>query len=172
MNMQIVKLSILLVALAWVPPAKAQEEEPGIDDGNVRCISTRRIRRTRIIDDQNVLIYLTATTIYHNVLRNACHGLERRRTFSYHSSDGLLCEGDGLSPMAGEVWGAVRPPASCWFGPHVKISKEDADAMRDAKKNGPTIEPRPLPMPEPAEVSGENEESESNRFQNVAAKSG
>ena len=164
-NVRLIKVSVLLVALVWVPPSdaqdNAQEEEVVVDDGAPNCISSRRIRRIRIIDDQNVLIYLSAQTIYHNQFRNPCTGLERRRTFSYNSNDGLLCEGDGIAALAGEVWGAARPVPSCWLGPHRKISKEEADAMRDAKKNPPKIEAKPLPMPEPSEVTVKGEDTES-----------
>lgn len=160
-NVRLIKVSVLLVALVWAPTADAQEEEVVVDDGAPNCISSRRIRRIRIIDDQNVLIYLSATKIYHNRFRNVCGGLERTGTFSYNSNDGLLCEGDGIAPLAGEVWGAARPVPACWLGPHRKISKEDADAMRDAKKNPPKIEARPLPMPEPSEVTVESQDPES-----------
>lgn len=152
---------VLLPVVTLVPSADAQEDAVVVDDGAPNCISSRRIRRIRIVDDQNVLIYISAQTIFHNKLRNACRGLERRRTFSYNSSDGLLCEGDGIAALAGEVWGAARPVPTCWLGPHRKISKEDADAMREAKKNPPKIEPMPLPMPEPSEISVEDEETES-----------
>lgn len=161
MELRLFGVSALLIALVWALPSYAEEEEVVVDDGGPNCISTRRIRRIRIIDDQNVLIYLSAQTIYHNRFRNACHGLERRRTFSYNSNDGLLCEGDGVAPLAGEVWGAVRPVPACWLGPHRKISKEEADAMRSAKENPPEIERRPLPMPEPSEISVETEDPES-----------
>lgn len=161
MNIRLLGTSALLSTLVWVTPLNAQEEEPSVDDGAPNCISTRRIRRIRIIDDQNVLIYLSPQLIFHNRLENACHGLERLRTFSYNSSDGLLCDGDGIAPLAGEVWGEVRPVPTCWLGPHQKISKEQADAIRDAKKNKPKIESLPLPMPEPSEVNMEEEEPES-----------
>lgn len=161
MSVRFILLAAFLVALVQVPTADAQEEDVGVDDGAPNCLSSRRIRRIRIVDDQNILIYVSAQTIFHNRLRNACRGLERLRTFSYNSSDGLLCEGDGIAALAGEVWGAARPVPSCWLGEHRKISKEDADAMREAKKNPPKIEAKPLPMPEPSEISTETEIPES-----------
>jgi hypothetical protein len=42
----------------------------------------------------------------------------------------------------------------------VKITRDEADAMMAAKKEGGKIEVRPLPMPEPSEVGVENEDPE------------
>jgi hypothetical protein len=151
-------ISLLLIGLIWISPASAQDEEPGTEADTRKCISTRSIRRIRIIDDRNVLIYLSGTNVFHNVLRSSCTGLERVGTFSYNSSDGLLCEGDGISALQGQVWGDIRPVPHCWLGIHQRISKEQADAMREGKKEGGKIEVRPLPMPEPSEVGGDEED--------------
>ena len=121
------------------------------------CISTRSIRRIRIIDDKSVLIYMSAKRIYHNVLRNVCSGLKRKGTFSYNSSDGQMCAGDGIASMQG-AWDDIRPIPRCWLGVHRRVSKEEADALRDPRANLPTITTRPIPLPEVEEVGVETEE--------------
>ena len=155
--------SILFGFFAWALPAPAQEEsveDVTVEEDTLRCISSRRIRRIRIVDDKNILIYLTATHIYHNELQNVCHGLSRHRSFSYNSNDGLFCEGDGIGGMTLAAWDVVRPDVRCWLGAHRRISREDADAMRRGEGKPAQPEARPLPMPPPSEVGADEEEPE------------
>lgn len=151
-------------ALVCVAPSQAQESnievEPEPELETRTCIATRRITRIRILDDRNVLIYMNARRIYHNVLRNTCHGLKRNGRFSYNSSDGQLCQGDGIAGLAG-AWDDVRPIPKCWLGIHQRVSKEHADAMRNASKRKPKVPAAPLPMPEPGEVGSEEETTDS-----------
>lgn len=157
------RTSILLFPLSSLiafTPSQAQESEAEVEPETRTCISTRSIRRTRIIDDRNVLIYLSARRIYHNVLRNNCRGLKRLGTFSYNSSDGQMCEGDGIAGIHG-AWDDVRPIPQCWLGVHRRISREEANALREASKRRPKIAPKPIPLPEPEEVGSESEDPES-----------
>ena len=150
-NWRLMIVLLLLAPLTWLTPSQAQEFESEVEIDTRKCIPTRSVRRIRIVDDRNVLIYLSARKIYHNVLRNTCRGLKRLGTFSYNSSDGQMCEGDGISGIH-DAWADVRPIPSCWLGMHRRISKEDADALRSAGKRGPKVRPAPLPLPEPGEV--------------------
>lgn len=161
MSLRQTTLALSLLALAGFPEANAQDDEATVDEETRRCISTRSIRRTRIVDDQNILIYLSARNIYHNQLQSACRGLKQVGTFTYSSSDGLLCTGDGIASIRSSVLDDVPPVPNCWLGVHRKISKEDADAMRDAAKRGTAIESMPLPLPEPSDVSSEDDDTES-----------
>ena len=159
MNWKITLAVVLAAGLLPAPPAKAQDNEPGLEGATRNCIGTRRIRRTRIVDDGNVLFYLSGKTILHNELRQVCPGLVQAGTFSFTSTDGAICKGDGLSPMRGNVWGPIRPIPTCWLGVHREIDRAEADAMMAANdlKPNPNASPRPLPMPEPSEVSVEEE---------------
>jgi hypothetical protein len=153
--MQVVVLFVVVVSasLIFVAPVSAQEADPSSDVETRNCIFTRQIRRTKIIDDRNVLFYVAGDTVFHNALRQTCHGLEKRGTFALITS-GRLCEGDGFSAVY------TSPYPTCWLGVHVKITRDEADAMMAAKKEGGKIEVRPLPMPEPSEVGVENEDPE------------
>ena len=160
-------LLVPLSGLVWAVSANAQEEmaeavaeEATVEEDSLRCISSRRIRRIRIVDDKNILIYLSANHIYHNELQNECHGLERRGTFSYNSNDGLFCAGDGIGAMSMNAWDDVRPDIRCWLGEHRRITREEADEMRrtGSARPIPVPEAKPLPMPAPLEV-GTDEES-------------
>ncbi len=149
---------MFLVTLAWVAPASAQDDETIVDDDARNCISSRRIRRIRIVDDRNVLIYVSGKTIFHNQLRRTCRGLKLAGSFAYNSNDGLLCSGDGIASLNGMAWDDVRPVPSCWLGEHRRITKEDADAMRKAARRAPKIAPKPVATPDPTEVGRDSEE--------------
>jgi hypothetical protein len=159
MNCRISLAVALAVSLLPVPSAAAQDNEPGLDDRTRNCVGTRRIRRTKIVDDRNVLIYLSAKLILHNRLRQLCPGLEQAGTFAFTSTDGAVCKGDGLAPLKSDPWGPIRPIPTCWLGVHRQISSEEADEMILAAMTPPnqTPSPRPLPMPEPAEVGVEED---------------
>ena len=152
--------SVLIAALTSISfPLNAQEIEEEVKPETRSCIPTRNIRRIRIIDDRNVLIYMSARRIYQNTLRNTCRGLKRYGTFSYNSSDGQMCEGDGIAGYHG-AWEDVRPVPQCWLGTHQRISREQAKALRDSAKRGPKIPPKPLKLPSPEEVGSGTEEAE------------
>ncbi len=153
------KLGLLLAILIWHSPSTAQSDATEAEPETRKCIPTRFVRRTRIVDDRSVLIYLSSRRVYLNVLRDSCSGLKQVGTFSYNSSDGLMCEGDGISSISG-AWGEVRPIPTCWLGIHTKISKERADAILAASKRGPSIKARPVPPPDPSEIGTESEEPE------------
>lgn len=158
-NRYSVQITLLFAALVWHAPAAAQGSADEAEFESPRCVSTRFIRRIRILDDRNVLIYLSRNRIYHNVLRYDCRGLKRVGSFSYTSNDGLLCEGDGIGSLGG-AWDNVRPMASCWLGAHKRVSNEEANELRAAVRRGPVIKVKPVAPPEPSEI-GTEEPSES-----------
>ena len=165
-RLRLLFLSISITASFWAVAAYAQDEagevaakDVVLDEESKSCISSRRIRRIRIIDDKNILIYLTANHIYHNELQNECHGLERRGTFSYNSNDGLFCEGDGIGAFSMNAWDDVRPDVRCWLGEHRRISKEEADEMRRVGARPVQVpEAKPLPMPPPLVIGTDEDE--------------
>ena len=69
--------ALWLATLVVASESAAQEEEPAYDENSSNCISTRRIRRTRVIDDRNILFYFVGGDVYHNILPAACNGLRR-----------------------------------------------------------------------------------------------
>lgn len=156
MNRYSVQFALLCAAFVWHSPASSQDGADEVEPESPRCVSTRFIRRIRILDDRNVLIYVSGRRIYHNVLRYDCRGLKRVGAFSYNSNDGLLCEGDGIGSLGGAL-DTVRPMAACWLGAHTRITREQANEMRAAVRRGPTIKARPVAPPEPSEIGIEDE---------------
>lgn len=149
---------LLSLAFAGDRPAAAQEEEPVVDDDVRRCLSTRSIRSTHIIDDRNMLFYAPGRRVYHNILRQPCNGLKREGRFTYRITGGSLCSGDIIFVLHDDSFDGFRQGPSCSLGAFHEISREAADALRegpDAK-----VEAQPLPMPEPAEVGNGDEKEE------------
>ena len=146
-----------LAALAWGFESCAQEEpDQKISSGKTRnCVNTRRIRRTYIVDDRNLLFYLGTRTVLLNTTENQCPGLKREGRFSWSTNSGVLCKGDGISGTR-DPWGPTRPVPRCQLGVFHQISREDADAMREPVIMAPATES--LPMPAPSEVSSDPEE--------------
>ena len=149
--------AVFLASLAWASESTAQEEEPAYDDNSRTCISTRRIRRTRVIDDRSILFYVTGRDVYHNILPAACNGLRRENRFSYQTNGSQLCSRDAISVLFDHSWG-LRTGARCGLGLFHKITREDAKALMEMRDQPP--QSNPLPTPEPQEVGSESSEEE------------
>jgi hypothetical protein len=152
------------VALLWGGSAIAQEEEEqsGISERTRNCVNTRRIRRTHIVDDRNLLFYLGTRTVLLNTMQEQCAGLKREGQFSWSTNSGVLCRGDGISSMR-NAGGRTRPVPRCALGIFYQISREDADAMRMPVAVAPATGPMPitdsLPMPAPDNVGTDPEDT-------------
>lgn len=148
-------LSLVIATLfAGVPASHAADE---VQDASAeKCISVRRIRQTKIIDDLNIIFYLSGQKTYHNILPRRCSGLAREDRFSYRTSVGQLCDIDSIRVLQGGARG-LEEGISCRLGLFHPISKEDAEALTDKSHTMPEAEPIQLPKPE--EVGAEDEES-------------
>ncbi len=159
MHKQISQSLIFAVSLTVTIPVTAQEDETvsdNIDDGITNCITLRNVRRTEVIDGRNVLYHMRGRTIYHNILPRECGGLAREKRFSYATTMGRLCDLDSITVLYPDPYG-LQGGNSCRLGKFHKISKEDAEALKEA----PTLKPvDPLPMPPPQEVGVEKEPEE------------
>lgn len=156
MHKHFTTIFLLSLAFAWDVPAAAQEEEPVVDSDARRCLSPRRIRRTRIVDDRNMLFYLPGRTVYHNILRQPCNGLEREGRFTYQLTAGSLCSGDIIFVLHDDAFGGLRRGTSCSLGAFHEITREDATALIEGEDA--VIEAKPLPLPEPESVGSEEQE--------------
>lgn len=147
-------LAVLAAGLAL--PVAAQEEEPSYDDNARECINLRQLRRTEVIDDRNILFYMSGSVVYHNILPRQCGGLAREDRFSYQTSVGRLCRIDWINVLYDDPYG-LREGSRCGLGLFHKITREDAKALKDEQeRRGP--EANPLPMPEPEEIGAPDEE--------------
>ena len=136
--------------------ADVTEEEPVYDENTAECISLRHVRRTKVVDDRNVLFYMSGKTVYHNVLPRSCSGLAREDRFSYQTSIGRLCRLDQISVLYNDPFG-MRAGNRCSLGAFQKIDRDDAKAFMDSTNNDVPAA-KPLPMPAPQEVGASQEQ--------------
>ena len=135
--------------LILAPATSAFAEDDGdVGEGGERCIDTRRISDTQIIDQQNILFRMRDHTIYHNELPHRCPGLRRGKAFSYRTTISRLCSNDSITLLDTFGMGMTRGP-SCGLGKFRPVSKEEAEALRDGENR--ELEPKPMPPAEPEE---------------------
>jgi hypothetical protein len=144
-NKRFYSLAAAFCLLTLAPAAPTIAEDDGdVDEGGERCIDTRRISNTQIIDNQNILFHMRNRTIYHNELPRRCSGLRRGKAISYRTSISRLCSNDFITLLDNFGMGMSRG-VSCGLGKFRPISEEEAQAL----KGETDIEPEPTP---PAEI--------------------
>ncbi|HUO67405.1 MAG TPA: hypothetical protein VMV37_07710 [Gammaproteobacteria bacterium] len=96
-----------------------------------QCVYMGDVRRTAILDDNNILFYMRNGTVYQNHLRNTCFMLRSANRFTYGST-GLrrLCVGDLIQVLPESSFGgAPFPMATCSLGSYLPIDKDVADDL-------------------------------------------
>lgn len=153
--------AVLAAAVICSAPALGQDaEEAPVDDladldaEGERCINTRRISRTKVIDDRTIIFYMRGTDTYVNILPRACNGLRRENRFSYQAQSSRLCDIDGIVVLY-QMGTTLRGGANCKLGLFHPITREDAEALVEGPQAPPA---NPLPMPEPEEVGEDDGE--------------
>ena len=160
MYKHISKIMLALLVTPLTTTATGQEnEEEVIDDETRACISVRQIRKTHVVDDQNILFYMRGGTVYHNMLPRRCTMLRRERRFMYETRTGGLCRMENIRVLTDNIiGGGLMGGVFCSLGAFRKLSDEDVEALKMAMKK-PSPEARPLPMPAPGEVDAADDES-------------
>ena len=110
------------------PVYELDEEDFAIDREGERCISTRNIRSTDILDDRTILFRMRGGDYYVNYLRNDCPGLVREERFSYRSSGGRLCQIDMIRVLE-QFGGFIQEGMSCGLGAFYPITGEEAEFL-------------------------------------------
>lgn len=106
-----------------------EEADPALDREGERCISTRAIRDTDIVDARTILFRMRGGEYYVNHLTNSCRGLLRERRFSYRTSVGRLCSVDSIRVIE-QFGGSIREGMSCGLGAFYPVTEEEADLMK------------------------------------------
>lgn len=75
------------------------------------CISTRRIDRTSVLDDENILFEMNGNKVYLNRLNSRCPNLAFEGSFMYQISGTRLCRGEIITVLHSGERGA-----SCSLG--------------------------------------------------------
>ncbi len=82
---------------------------------NKSCIPLLQIRSTKVLDDENILIFTGSHTGYKSHLPQPCNGLTSANTFEYKTSQSELCSLDIITVLT-HVGGGFMPGPSCGLG--------------------------------------------------------
>jgi hypothetical protein len=126
-----VKPALLAGALAVVAAGGTTKSSSQDAAAVQTCLYMGEVRRTTILDDNNILFYMRNGTVYQNRLRNTCFMLHSTNLFTYGSSVmRRLCAGDIISVLSDSSFGgAPFPMATCNIGNYVPIDKDVADDL-------------------------------------------
>lgn len=141
-----------LLTLLTLEPLLADEET---DESSQKCIHTRSIRSTQVVNDSNILFF-SGKTVYQNTLPRQCRGLSREGRFSYRISGGRLCQLDSIRILYNGPTG-LEEGFSCPLGYFRKITEDDVEYLLHGEPEPTEIEP--LPPAEPEEIIKETDES-------------
>jgi hypothetical protein len=163
------KLALLAGALALLTLGSAQRLSGQQGAAEQQCLYMADVRRTAILDDNNILFYMRNGTIYQNHLRNTCFMLRSANRFTYGSSAmRRLCVGDLIEVLPESSFGGPPfPMATCNLGTYLPIDKEVADDLlassqgkktkegrsRQVMKTEPVELPPAAPPAEPAQAT-------------------
>ena len=111
-----------------------------------RCINSRSIRRTEVINDDYVLFWVQGRRMYLNALQSSCTGLTQERRFSFETTTRSLCAHDKIRVLRESGLG-VYEGRSCTLGRFQEMTEEALDDF--IKERTRTPQPEDV---EPAEV--------------------
>lgn len=154
----VIALTALVLAMPAMAGGQEHAEAEVVDEKALRCINTRLIRRTEILDDLNIIFYVSGQKAYRNFLPRRCSGLAREKRFSYRTSGNRLCDLDTITVLRDGAFG-LDQGVTCPLGSFHPITREDADALLDPTANEP--EARPIELPPPQEIGATTEKPES-----------
>ncbi len=150
---------LFLAASLAVAETTDESADSADDDESKRCINSRLVRSTDVVNDGNILFYMRGGQIYLNKLPAACPGLARDRRFSYVSYSRSLCRLDRINVLREAGFGTYEG-RSCKLGRFWPVTQEDIAYLFDQQRLVPEA---PVEEPEVEEVGGEPDGDEATR---------
>jgi len=122
--------------------SESSAREAAVDDDSSpeRCIRTRSIRRTRIVDDQTIIFYMRNRDVYVNSLPRTCPQLASAGRFAYQTRAGALCDSDVITVLM-QFAGRFEPGFTCRLGQFVPSDPETVEIMIEAAESGGAAPP-------------------------------
>jgi hypothetical protein len=123
------------------------------------CVYMADVRRTTILDDNNILFHMRNGDVYQNRLRSTCFMLKSANRFTYGSSAlRRLCVGDLIQVLPDPNFVG----ATCTLGSYMPIDKEVADELVATAQGKRTKESRSRQVlkTEPVELPAEKPPTE------------
>lgn len=120
-------VTICTAMLLTAAAVRADEQKSG--GATERCLPIKSIKQTKVVDDQNILFYVSGGKVYTNHLPHSCSGLASADTFKYKTSQSELCNVDVITVLH-RAGGSLMPGASCGLGEFAP-----ATVQQEAKKD-------------------------------------
>lgn len=163
-----------LVATALPGVAQQNDDPADIDAAGPRpCLPQPTIKRTKILDNRNIVFVTHQDEIYNNPLPKQCATLNRRSLVNYEVANGYVCAGDRFQVILETAPKVFMPGPLCELGTFVPITQAELDdltAMTGPKREraargrssreAVTAEPIELPRQEGEQPSAEPAPSE------------
>ncbi|WP_293884341.1 hypothetical protein [Sphingomonas sp.] len=114
--MRIILMATALIATALPGVASARRDDiPAATPIGppVNCVSTQRIRETRVHGDSTIDFIMNGGKVYRNTLPNACPSLGFEEKFLYKTSTSELCSVDIITVLQSP---GISRGASCGLG--------------------------------------------------------
>jgi hypothetical protein len=149
-----------IAAAALCPTTRSSGQQATTEES---CLYMGDVRRTAILDDNNILFYMRNGAIYQNHLRNTCFMLRSANRFTYGSTAlRRLCVGDLIQVLPDVSFGG-GPIATCNLGTYLQIDKDVADELLATSQGKKTKEAhsRQVIKTEPVELPPDKPSSES-----------
>lgn len=115
-----------LAAVLASPCAAQTSEAPDSADASaepVACLSHPMIRRTKILDDRNIVFFTRTEEIYNNQLPKACPTLRRNSLVNFAVTNKRQCAGDDFQILWETSPGNYTPTFVCELGAFIPISE-------------------------------------------------
>ncbi len=129
MSVSILRFIAPLAALPVIASCAAYEDDTAfVSDAPearvvgeaVSCLSTSRIRSTRVHDDRTIDFEVTGGKMYRNTLPRRCPRLGFERSISYDVRGGQLCSPGIIYPIE-TIGGEIERGAGCGLGKFVPV---------------------------------------------------
>ncbi|MEM7569623.1 MAG: hypothetical protein AAF337_07500 [Pseudomonadota bacterium] len=125
-----------IFALASASSLQAQEadsKEAELDRTPRNCLPIVQLRRSHVIDDENIVFELRGRDYFLSQLPNRCPRLGFERSFSYATSITQLCNVDIITVLQ-NFGGRISPGPSCGLGMFVPITRDEFKALRKGEE--------------------------------------
>ncbi|HMB73022.1 MAG TPA: hypothetical protein VKQ06_05585 [Gammaproteobacteria bacterium] len=146
--------------------AQDATEQAEVDSEPERCVRTRSIRRTKVIDDQTIAFFMRNGDVLINSLPNRCPQLAREDRFAYTARAGQLCNTDVITVLL-QFAGRLENGFTCRLSDFVPANEETVEIMITAAEDRGAASPvsaEPVDLPpdeseaeQPQEDAADNE---------------
>ena len=120
-------LSAALCVAAFSMVGTAEEEPLSVAQ---ECLNQHSIKRTKVLNDQNILFVDREGQNYVNQLRRQCPSMRRNSLLSYPIVNSRLCAGNSFVLLMEVGMGNYVPSFVCQLGMFVPVSEDEvADIM-------------------------------------------